>query len=96
MYRNKKTVYVGLSADILHKGHINILKLANSYGNVCVGLLTDEAIASYKNALKLGFTKTISEIYSTAGINFDFSPRYIKELADFTSAELNHVINQKD
>ena len=30
MYRNKKTVYVGLSADILHKGHINILKLANS------------------------------------------------------------------
>ena len=54
------------------------------------------AIASYKNALKLGYTKTISEIYSTAGINFDFSPRYIKELADFTSAELNHVINQKD
>ena len=54
------------------------------------------AIASYKNALKLGYTKTISEIYCTAGINFDFSSSYIKELADFTSTELNHVINQKD
>ena len=57
MYRNKKTVYVGLSADILHKGHINILKIANSYGNVCVGLLTDEAIASYKNIPYLNYEK---------------------------------------
>ena len=57
MYRNKKTVYVGLSADILHKGHINILKIANSYGNVWVGLLTDEAIASYKNIPYLDYEK---------------------------------------
>jgi len=57
MYRNKKTVYVGLSADILHKGHINILKIANLYGNVCVGLLTDEAIASYKNIPYLDYEK---------------------------------------
>ena len=45
----KKIVYVGLSADILHEGHINILKTANKYGKVVVGLLTDKAIASYKN-----------------------------------------------
>ena len=42
----KKIVYVGLSADILHKGHVNILKIASSYGDVYVGLLTDKAIAS--------------------------------------------------
>ena len=41
-------VYVGMSADILHPGHINILKNAKKYGKVTVGLLTDEAIASYK------------------------------------------------
>ena len=45
----KKIVYVGMSADILHKGHINILKKASSLGDVYVGLLTDQAIASYKN-----------------------------------------------
>ena len=51
----KKIVYVGLSADILHEGHINILKIACSYGDVVVGLLTDEAIASYKNIPFLNF-----------------------------------------
>ena len=53
--KKKKIVYVGLSADILHEGHINILKIANSYGNVVVGLLTDEAIASYKKIPYLDF-----------------------------------------
>ncbi len=51
----KKIVYVGLSADILHKGHINILKTASKLGKVTVGLLTDEAIASYKNIPYLNF-----------------------------------------
>ena len=45
----KRIVYVGLSADILHEGHINILKTASKLGQVVVGLLTDKAIASYKN-----------------------------------------------
>ena len=55
--KSKKTVYVGLSADILHKGHINILKIASKYGDVCVGLLTDNAISSYKNIPYLDFNK---------------------------------------
>ena len=44
---NKK-VYVGMVADILHHGHINILVIAHSKGDVTVGLLTDEAVSSYK------------------------------------------------
>lgn len=43
-----KLVYVPMAADILHPGHINILKIAAEYGEVLVGLFTDEAIASYK------------------------------------------------
>ena len=53
---NKK-VYVGLSVDIIHEGHINILKTANKYGDVTVGLLTDQAIASYKNIPHLDYNK---------------------------------------
>ncbi|PAF52011.1 phosphoenolpyruvate mutase [Helicobacter sp. 13S00477-4] len=37
-----------MSGDIIHPGHINILKIASGYGKVIVGLLTDSAIASYK------------------------------------------------
>ena len=53
--KNSKTVYVALSADILHEGHINILKTAKKYGQVIVGLLTDEAISSYKNIPTLDY-----------------------------------------
>lgn len=42
------TVYVPMSADIVHPGHINILKTAARYGKVIVGLFSDEAISSYK------------------------------------------------
>ena len=38
-----------MAADIIHKGHINILKKASKLGFVIVGLLTDNAILSYKN-----------------------------------------------
>ena len=31
-------VYVGMSADLIHPGHMNILKVASSYGDVTVGL----------------------------------------------------------
>ncbi len=48
-----KTVYVGMSADIIHPGHINLIKFAASQGRVMVGLLTDKAIASYQRAINL-------------------------------------------
>ena len=51
----KKVVYVGLSADILHEGHINILKIAYKLGDVIVGLLTDKAIISFKKLPHLNF-----------------------------------------
>ncbi len=44
----EKTIYVGMSADLIHPGHMNILKNSYKYGKVIVGLLTDKAIASYK------------------------------------------------
>ena len=53
----RKKVYVGMSADVIHEGHINILKTANKLGDVIVGLLTDTAIASYKNIPYLNFKR---------------------------------------
>jgi len=53
--KKRKIIYCGLSADILHEGHINILKRANKFGEVVVGLLTDEAIASFKKLPHLSY-----------------------------------------
>ena len=50
--------------------------------------LGEQGLDNYMEALKLGYTKSIAEIYETAGIKFDFSARYVKELADFIREEL--------
>jgi phosphoenolpyruvate phosphomutase / 2-hydroxyethylphosphonate cytidylyltransferase len=50
-----KTVYVGMCADLLHPGHINVLRVAASLGRVIVGLLTDAAITAYKRPPFLTF-----------------------------------------
>ena len=51
----------------------------------------EEAIENYINALKLGYTKSIGEIYKTAGIKFDFSEEYVNELALFIKQELKKL-----
>ena len=53
--KKNKTVYVAFSADILHEGHINILKYASKLGKVVVGLLTDKAITSYRQLPHLSY-----------------------------------------
>lgn len=47
-----------------------------------------KTMEQYKAALALGYTKSIPEIYETAGVKFDFSGEYIGELAAFVKGEL--------
>ena len=51
----------------------------------------EKALQQYLDALKLGYTKPMNEIYETAGIKFDFSSSYIKELAAFVKDELDKL-----
>jgi len=48
----------------------------------------EQALGNYMAALSLGYTKTLKELYATAGIKFDFSAAYVKELADFVTPVL--------
>ena len=48
----------------------------------------EKALQQYLDALALGYTKPMNEIYETAGIKFDFSSSYIKDLALFVKDEL--------
>lgn len=51
----------------------------------------EKGLQQYLDALKLGYTKTIKEIYETAGIKFDFSAGYVKDLAEFVKSELEKI-----
>ena len=86
----KKVVYVGLSADILHEGHINILKFAGKLGKVIVGLLTDEAISTYKKIPILKYRereivlKNIKQVYQVIPQRtHDYTENLLKIKPDF-------------
>jgi len=94
--KKKKEVYVGLAADILHEGHINILKIANTYGNVTVGLLTDEAISTYKNIPYMSYEQRKSVIK-----NIKFVKKVIPQLTldyvpNLEMVKPNYVVHGDD
>jgi oligoendopeptidase F len=49
----------------------------------------EQGLQQYKNALKLGYTRSIPAIYETAGVKFDFSADYIEQLFSFVGEELS-------
>lgn len=66
--RKIKIVYVGMSADLIHPGHINIINESRKLGDVVVGLLTDEAIASYKRVPLLKYKDRKKVLQNIVGV----------------------------
>ena len=64
-----KTVYIAISADILHHGHINLIKKASEYGNLIVGVLTDEIVATYKRFPVLDYEQRTFIIKNIDGVS---------------------------
>lgn len=64
-----KKVYLGMSADLVHPGHINIINEAAKLGEVTVGLLTDKAIASYKRLPYMDFEQRKSVVENIKGVS---------------------------
>jgi phosphoenolpyruvate phosphomutase len=63
-----KQVYVGMGADIIHPGHLNIIRIAAELGEVTVGVLTDAAIASYKRLPYLSFEQRKLIVENLVGV----------------------------
>ena len=83
MSDNIKVVYVAMSADLIHPGHINILKITKDYaskikGEVVVGLLTDKAIASYKRLPYMNYDQRKAVLESIALIDRVIPQRYTR------------------
>lgn len=86
----EKIVYAGMSADIIHPGHLNILKEAQKYGRVIVGVLTDAAIASYKRLPYLNYEQRALIVSSLKGVSevvpqetLDYRPNLEKIRPDY-------------
>lgn len=86
---NKK-VYIAMSADIIHIGHLNIIKEASKYGDLTVGVLTDKAVASYKRLPFLTYdtrSKTVERIKGVKKViaqnTLDYTDNLIKLKPDY-------------
>ena len=64
-----KKAYVAMSADLIHPGHLNIIREAGKLGKVIIGLLTDEAIASYKRLPYLSFEQRKVIVEGLVGVD---------------------------
>jgi phosphoenolpyruvate phosphomutase len=67
-HSNQKNVYIAMSADILHIGHLNIINEGAKYGDLTVGVLTDKAIASYKRLPFLPYETRSKTVESIKGV----------------------------
>lgn len=64
-----KSVYVAMSADLVHPGHLNIIRKAGELGEVTIGLLTDAAIASYKRLPFMSFEQRKEVVENLKGVS---------------------------
>ena len=63
-----KKVYIAIAADLLHEGHLNVIKTGATYGEVMVGVLTDKAVASYKRLPYMPFESRKKIVESIKGV----------------------------
>ena len=85
-----KRVYVAMSADIIHPGHLNIIKEAAKLGDVTVGVLTDAAIASYKRLPYMAYEQRAAVVRALKGVaevipqeQLDYIPNLLKLKPDY-------------
>lgn len=65
----KKSVFVSMSTDIIHGGHIAIIEKAAALGEVTVGVLSNEAVASFKRYPLLDFEERKKIIFQIKGVS---------------------------
>ena len=86
----RSTVYLGMIADIMHPGLINIINEGAKYGNVMIGLFTDKAIATHKRLPYLNYEQRKNVIENIKGVScivpqdeWSYVPNLIKYKPDY-------------
>lgn len=92
----EKKVYVGMSADLIHPGHLNIINEARKLGEVTIGLLTDEAIASYKRVPFLTYEQRKVVVENLKGVSQIIPQRTLDYTENLEALKPNYVVHGDD
>lgn len=91
-----KKVYVGMSADLVHPGHLNVIKRAAELGEVTVGLLTDAAIASYKRVPYMTYEQRREVVDSIKGVSLVVPQETLDYVPNLKSLRPDYVVHGDD
>ena len=92
----KKKVYLALSADLLHHGHMNVLTKAASLGDITIGLMTDSAIAKYKRLPNLSYDQREIIVKGLKGVS-DVIPQNTMDYSEnLRKVKPNYVVHGDD
>ena len=89
-------VYVGMCADLIHHGHLNIIKEAKKYGFVVVGLLTDSAIASYKRLPALSYEERKIVVENIVGVGQVIPQKTLDYIPNIEQLKPSYVVHGDD
>lgn len=92
----KKQVYIGMSADLIHPGHLNILKRATELGEVTIGLLTDSAIASYKRVPYMTFEQRREVVENLKGVTHVVAQETLDYVPNLQTLRPDYVVHGDD
>ena len=91
-----KKVYVGMSTDIIHHGHINIIETARELGDVTVGLLTDKAIANFKRPPLLSYEQRKRIIENIIGVKEVIPQEILDYVPNLRKLKPDYVVHGTD
>ena len=91
-----KTVYLAMSADLIHPGHLNIIQTASQYGEVTVGVLTDEAIASYKRLPSMNYEQRATVVESLKGVSLVIPQKTLDYVENLQRLKPDFVVHGDD
>ena len=93
---NEKTVYLSFSTDIIHSGHLDIIKKAQILGKLIVGVLTDEAVMSYKRFPLLSYVDRKNMIESIKGVDKVFPQDTLSYRKNLEILKPDYVVHGDD
>lgn len=85
-----------MSADLVHPGHLNIIKTAVQYGEVTIGLLTDEAIASYKRIPYMSFEQRKEVVENIKGVTHVVAQTTLDYVPNLRELQPDFVVHGDD
>lgn len=92
----RKKVYVAMSADIIHHGHLNVIEKARQYGDVIIGLHTDDVITEYWRTPILSYSERKKIVENIKGVVEVIPQETLDQVPNLLKIKPEYVVHGDD